>query len=351
MDVPQWLKPQGCKGYEFEYGGGRHWAPDFEDAIFQRAHFRLIRELGQRYGKHPDVDLIDIGSVGLWGEWHMSQTKVVGSGEPVPLPSPQTRLAIIDAWREAFPAKPKVMLIGDIEGMRHAVQNGCGWRADCLGDMGGFSKNWHHMRDLYPQHAEQAGAGDAWKQAPVAFESCWDMQKWQREGWDIRHIFDYALALHVSYMNNKSAPIPEGARSEVERFLRKIGYRLVLRKLEHEGRVKAGEKLAVSMAWENVGVAPPYGDYLVAFRLALQSGRKEGEAVSVGNSSIRGWLPGKKEVVESITVPSRLAAGRYELAVAVVEPLPSEPAVKLANFGRAPDGWYPVSRVEVTDAD
>ena len=29
-------------------------------------------------------------------------------------------------------------LIGDLEGMKHAIQNGCGWRADCLGDMGGF---------------------------------------------------------------------------------------------------------------------------------------------------------------------------------------------------------------------
>ncbi|MBI2927865.1 MAG: DUF4832 domain-containing protein [Verrucomicrobia bacterium] len=281
----------------------------------------------------------------------MSQTKVVGSGEPVPLPSLQTRLTIIDACRDAFPAKAKVMLIGDIEGMRHAVQNGCGWRADCLGDMGGFSKNWNHMRDLYPQHVQQAGAGEVWKQGPVAFESCWDMQKWKREGWDVRHIFDYALGMHVSYMNNKSAPIPDGTRGEVERFLRKIGYRLVLRRLEHEARVKTGEKLAVSMGWENVGVAPPYGDHLVAFRLARQGEAKEKAIVSVGKTSIRGWLPGKKEVAESVAVPSKLAAGTCELAVAVVEPLTDEPAVRLANLGRDPAGWYPVSRVEVTEAE
>jgi hypothetical protein len=28
---------------------------------------------------------------------------------------------------------------------QYAVHHGCGWRADCLGDMGGFSKSWSHM--------------------------------------------------------------------------------------------------------------------------------------------------------------------------------------------------------------
>ena len=68
-----------------------------------------------------------------------------------------------------------------------------------LGDMGGFSQTWNHMDNLYLQQISRTGAGDAWKQAPVAFESCWDMRKWKESGWDIRHIFDYALQCHASY--------------------------------------------------------------------------------------------------------------------------------------------------------
>src|SRR4029078_11347962 len=134
MYVPDWLKAKGCKGFEYQYDGRgpKHWVPDMEDPIFQKAHFRFIEELGKRYDAHPDLDLVDIGTVGLWGEWHMSSTNV-------PLPSPETRRKIIDAWRGAFSRTPKVMLIGDVDGMRHATHNGCGWRADCLGDMGGFS--------------------------------------------------------------------------------------------------------------------------------------------------------------------------------------------------------------------
>jgi hypothetical protein len=102
-DVPAWLKEQGCRGIEFTYGGRKHWVPDFADPLFQAKHFRLIRELGRRYDDHPDLDLVDIGSVGLWGEWHMSGTQVVGSDQSVSLPSPEILQAIIDAWCAAFP--------------------------------------------------------------------------------------------------------------------------------------------------------------------------------------------------------------------------------------------------------
>ena len=42
MDVPAWLKDQGCRGVEFTYGGDKHWVPDFTDERFQAAHLRLI---------------------------------------------------------------------------------------------------------------------------------------------------------------------------------------------------------------------------------------------------------------------------------------------------------------------
>jgi hypothetical protein len=342
MYVPQWLKDRGCKGFEYQRGGRgpKHWVPDMDDPIFQNAHFRLIEELGDRYDGHPDLDLVDIGSVGLWGEWHMS-------GTGVDMPSPGTRLAIIDTYIKAFPRTPKVMLIGDIEGMKHATRNGCGWRADCMGDMGGFSKTWNHMEHSYPQHIEKSEAAEVWKTAPVAFESCWDMRKWKEEGWDIRYIFDYALNYRVSYHNNKSAPIPEGTRHEVERFLRKMGYRLVLRQMEHVRTVARGASLPISMIWENVGVAPPYRDYLLALRLADVN--SEEAFVFVGKTSIKGWLPGEIETSESFKLPGDLRPGRYKLALAVVDPDTRDPAIRLAIAGRTEDGWYLLSHIEVTE--
>ncbi len=338
--VPEWLRANGCPGFEYEYQRKRrtYWVPDMDSAAFQEPHLRLIRELGARYDGHPGLDLVDIGSVGLWGEWHMS-------GTGVELPSVETRLAIIDAYCEAFVKTRKVMLIGDEEGMRHALARGCGWRADCLGDMGGFSETWNHMEHCYPQQIAKTRAEEAWQKAPVAFESCWDMRKWRREGWDVRAIFDYALEYHVSYVNNKSAPIPEGMRAEVERLLRRMGYRLVLRRVEHRQKASAGAVLSLSMVWENFGVAPPYGDYVLALRLTDRQG---GRAVTqVTDTAVKGWLPGEVRVAPALQVPRDLRPGGYELAVGVVDPDTREPAVRLAMGGGTEDGWYPVSEIEV----
>jgi hypothetical protein len=235
------------------------------------------------------------------------------------------------------------MLIGDIDGMRRATERGCGWRGDCLGDMGGFSKNWNHMDNLYPEHVAKSGAQNAWKRGPVAWESCWEMRKWVREGWNVRRIFDYALDYHASYLNNKSAPLPDGVRPEIERFLRKLGYRLVLRRLEHAPTLTPGSPFTVTLHAENVGVAPPYGDYVWAVRLSDARGKTS--AIGTG-PTIRGWLPRKRTSVLRLRVPGRLARGRYTLSVGVVEPKTKAPAVRLAIAGRDKTGWYPLSHIE-----
>jgi hypothetical protein len=347
LDVPAWLKEQGCRGFEFDYGGGKHWVPDFADPHFQQAHFRLIAELGRRYDGHPDLDLVDIGSVGLWGEWHMSGTTQTDTGQPVALPELKVQMAIIDAWCQAFPTTCKVIQIGCQEGMAQAAARQCGWRADCLGDMGGFSKTWNHMDNFYLQQLTNTGALETWKSGPVAFESCWDMRKWKETGWDIPYIFDYALRCHASYMNNKSAPIPPGARSQVESFLRRLGYRLAIRSIEHAATVRQGDDLKLNIDWENAGVAPPYRDYFVAiqFRDSLRTDVKP--IVIVTQESIRGWLPGKRQ--SALWLKPAIPPGRYSyrLAVGVVDRDTRIPAVRLAIAGRDSQGWYPLSQIEI----
>jgi len=281
---------------------------------------------------------MDIGSVGLWGEWHMSDTGV-------DMPTTETRRRVLDAYLAAFRKTPLVMQIGDLEGLKYATSRGAGWRADCLGDMGGFSRNWSHMSNLYPQQIERAGIAEVWKRAPVALETCWTMRKWVEEGWDIQYIFDWALAHHASYVNNKSSPIPEGTRPLVENLLRVLGYRFVLRSVEHSAEVARGQVLEVRMVWENVGVAPCYFDYRLAIALADSQGVRR--VVDVGGHTTRKWFPKEFELTEALSVPGDLPPGEYEIQIAVVDPSTKEPVVQLAIAGRRADGWYPISRLTV----
>ncbi|MCJ7749698.1 MAG: DUF4832 domain-containing protein [Armatimonadetes bacterium] len=337
---PEWLREKGCRGFEYhrQRKAGPRWVPDLEDTLFQEAHFRLIRELGKRYDGHPDLDHVDIGSVGLWGEWHMA-------GTDVELPSLEARYAIVDSYLQAFPKTLKMIVLNDVNALTRATSSGCGWRADCLGDIPGFSDDdWNHMENMYPQRVKDSRSEEVWKTAPVAWETCGDMRRWVQRGLDIRYIFDYALDYHASNLNNKSAPIPEGARPEIERFLCKLGYRLLLKNLEHDPIVTPGSALNVKMEWENVGVAPPYRDNVLSFRLTDSTGK---QFFLVTDTSIKGWLPGNVAAAERLTLCAEVAPGQSELALAVVDATTREPAVRLAIEGRTEDGWYPLSSVEV----
>ena len=164
---------------------------------------------------------------------------------------------------------------------------------------------------------------------------------------DIGYIFDYALRCHASYLDNKSAPIPSGTRAEIERFLRRLGYRLVIRNVEHDAIMQTGTQTRLTIAWENIGVAPPYRDYRLALRLKNTADDTLKPWDTVTDMSIRGWLPGLRETAMPLRLPGSISPGIYELAVGVLDPENRKPAVRLAIAGRDTEGWYPVSRVEV----
>ena len=101
------------------------------------------------------------------------------------------------------------------------------------------------------------------------------------------------------------------------------------------------------MIWENVGVAPPYRDYLLAFRITnIESGNV---FVSLSDTSIKGWLPGEIEFTESLKLPEDFKPGRYEIALAILDPNTRKPVIHLAIDGRADDGWYPLSQIELAE--
>ncbi len=360
---PAWLKEVGGKILEVQYGTGPGPAlpiPDLDDPVVLEKHLDFIKRLGERYDGHPDIDHIDLGSVGWWGEWHLSNA--TGAS----MPTAENQKKIVDTYLSAFKKTQLLALIGGGALLTYATQHGTGWRADCLGDLGGFSKTWCHMRKGYPFWIQQAGVQEAWRTAPVAWESCWDMRRWVQENWPLRFIFNYALALHGSLLNNKSVPLPEGeaVRAEIIRFLRRLGYRLVLRELAHPAAAVAGRPFELSMKWQNVGSAPCYRPYRVAYRLIGADGQSR---VFVGGVAVNKWLPGSvplfteefykgtwdlpngevAEVKDSVALPADLPAGSYRLSLAVVGGEPPAPVIRLGIQGRGADGWYPLSSVEV----
>ena len=62
------------------------------------------------------------------------------------------------------------------------------------------------------------------------------------------------------------------------------------------------------------------------------------------------WLPGDAVFEDPLFVPEDLAAGNYELSVAMLGPLTLQPAIRLGIEGRGTDGWYALGKLRVSPA-
>ncbi|MGE3151113.1 MAG: DUF4832 domain-containing protein [Nitrospiraceae bacterium] len=336
---PRWLLEKGVASIKETDG----IFPDYNNPLFLEYHEKLIKAFGERYGASPDIDHVDIGSVGCWGEWntacclpeHLPQCQTF-------FPSEANQIRITDWYIHYFPQVPLVSLHSGL--LKYGAERGAGWRGDCFGDYGYFTPTWNHMEHAYAPVLRDSVIGDAWKRGPVQFEVCGVMQDWYDKGFDIDRILQQGLDWHVSVLNAKSAPVPKVWRSKVEQFLKKMGYRLVLREFSHQAEAGAGSPFELQSRWENVGVAPVYRPWPLAYRLRNESEQVVAQWTS--KADLRRWLPGERyQVEDATTLPEQLPAGRYQIEVAVLDETGRAPLVDLAIAGRRVDRWYPVSAV------
>jgi len=146
-------------------------------------------------------------------------------------------------------------------------------------------------------------------------------------------------------LNAKSSPVPASWRARVDEFLKKFGYRFVLRELTHTAEVRPGGTLLLKSLWENKGVAPIYHPWPLWYRLRSDDDRVVATWRSAAN--LMSWLPGPHAVEEVTVVPEEIPPGTYKLDIAVLGEDGKTAHVELAISGKRPDKWYPISNVTV----
>jgi len=332
-DVPDWYREMvGETGKLPE----ERWRVDPEDPRYVEHFTDMVRDLGNRYDGHPSLETVDISIVGWWGE-----------GAGTDKLSDRTREALLDAYLEAFQKTNLVWVLRDIKSIDYLKsKRDIGWRVDCIGDLGFWAKEqggWCHMYDYYPQALMELGMQDAWKKGPVTLEDCMTMLQWQKKGYDVDYVIDQTLKWHISSFNAKSSPVPKEWWPSVNRWLRKMGYRYVLRRFSYPDFVRPDSRLSFRAWWENKGVAPIYSQYTLALRLKSE---KRSEVFRLGED-IRKWLPGDIVYNDAVFLPHDMAEGLYDLQLAILDPRTQEPAIKLAIEGRQPDGWYQLGKITV----
>ena len=123
---PKWLFDSGCKGFEYVVGGDDPTSggqriprlePDYADPLYLAKHRAFLEALGKRYDGRPDMEFLDIGSYGVWGEWHTTH--------PAPI---EVRKQIVDMYLGAFRHTPLVFMSDDAEVLPYAwsMARACG---------------------------------------------------------------------------------------------------------------------------------------------------------------------------------------------------------------------------------
>ena len=336
---PKWLFDAGCRSYDYVRGGEDTMSggkrieriePDYGDPLFLEKHANLIRKLGERYDGHPRVEFIDIGSYGIWGEWHTP------NGKPW-----EVRKLIIDMYLEAFPSTPLAQMSDDAQALAYSTGKGAGFRRD------GIGSPWHEENWIgSKKYAQVEGFADVWKRAPVVFEWFGPYDFLVRREWSFDSAVNFILANHVTFINDNLGKVPEEQMPKLQKLARLAGYRFVLREVSHRAEVAPGGRLAVRMKWSNVGVGRLIRRHPMVLYL-LDSEGKIATRTPQAEVDVSAWLPGDHGAVGELDVPASLPLGEYTLGVALVDPETNEPAIRLAVEVPAPGRLHQISRVRV----
>ena len=335
---PAWLFAAGCKSFDYLVGGDDPTSggqriprrePDYADPVYLAKHGAFLKALGARYDGHPAVEFLDIGSYGVWGEWHTKH--------PAPV---ETRRQIVDLYLQAFRRTPLVFMSDDAEVLGYALEHGTGFRRDGVGSPW-HEENWIGSR----KYAGVAGMAETWTRAPVVFEWFGDYAYLQSRQWSFEAAVKFMLNHHVTLINDNLGRFPPEARPLVDQLTRRAGARLVPRRLLHPARIVPGATATLRLTWANVGVARLNREYVLQFHLL----DAEGRSVVVGRATAdpRTWLPGETEIQESLAVPASVAPGDYRLAVALEDPRGQRPPFRLAIDTPQVDGRHVLSRISV----
>lgn len=338
--IPEWIaniSPINCTNFP------GIMLPDLDNSVVQGHIEDLLREMGARYDRHPDVHSIEINFYGWSGEGHF-----YNCGDNLGIPSHAAQRWLANKHYEYFPSLP---IIGPVHAQETNQQltihmydaygdtRGAGVFLDCWGDSSHQNSKYPSWLNIISKRGDNNW--DAWEKGIIKLEPC------NLPASDIPASTQWALDYHASFIGNKNHSFPDAYLGDIINKLKRLGYRLVLRELTHPADASQRGTISVRMDIDNIGVAPPYRDYYLAIRLKSLSN----EHIYTSDRSVKHWLPGSHTETLSFTVPYVLENGIYELAVAIVDEFNHEPAIMMPIEGlNKTDKWHTVSQININSS-
>jgi len=341
--LPAWLYDEiEGDGTWYDNDRGRSgFSPNYANKILIGAHQRLVAALGQRYNQDPNVAFIQLGSLGHYGEWHVSDR--AGS-----MPSAGVTATYVEHYREAFPDKLLLFRrpVSQIQGLAAGLYN------DMIGDPSQTDRwlNWIATGgdESFP---DMIASPDFWQHGPSGGEFA--------NGDPYRYLTDETLpetirqieASHTSFIG-PAAPVKletDETRNNALSILDLLGYQYQIVYTSYPRMVKPGDTIFLQQLWKNTGNSPMYYNWPVQIRLRNQESQLAGEWFA--DTDIRTWLPGSVDFTTQITIPAQLAPGIYSWSVSIIDPENHLPGIQLVNEDQQEDGFYGIGQIVVVEGN
>ena len=362
---------------------GWHWPSDFPaetrskddntpstggyfDPTFQDRMKKLIKKLGEAWDNDPRVAYVEMGLIGEFGEQHCPnistywkpclQTFHVENRTWIP----GIEKTLGDAFKEAFKNK-KVMV-------RYAYEF-----EDY--EYGVYWDSWAIDEEEERGYNSIMRRGDLWKNAVIGGEITWAYASL----WNAGHrsledclksdktrslIVNQIRGLHCNHLGGVTWAKwnDDNFRAHAADLHKMMGYRFTLKDFKYPTRLEPGASFEVSFKVKNTGSSPFYYDWPVEISLMDPETREVVWKQTLKTPEISKWYPGDNwdktknayqvpaelySVSETLVLPDNLKAGKYAIAISVLDPAGMLPSLRFAAFNYWNGGRHPMGYVGV----
>lgn len=331
MDIPEWLyEKTEHAGTWYDTSLGCGFAPDYNNEQFIRYHTKAVKAMGEYLGQDGLISYVELGSLGHWGEWHVSYADGIQR-----LPKEVVRDQYVSDWAAAFPDAMLLMR----RPFSHASKYKTGLYNDMTGDPGeteAWLKEIKNGGDL--SQTDEKGVivsmSDYWKTAPSGGEFTSSLSMEELLDKNLSQTTELIRRSHTTFLgpNIANRKYSQG----YDTVLRNMGYRLWISKAVLSWNLR-GTRLELS--WQNDGVAPFYKNWLVWIYVTDTDGNVvEKKQVELSLPSV---LPGKTIKTETQLDTEKLLKlieKKYNLSVGIEDPMTGKTSLRMTMLCEYKDG-------------
>ncbi|MGG4146512.1 DUF4832 domain-containing protein [Paenibacillus algorifonticola] len=339
-------------------GNNMGFSPNYSSAYLIERHKLAIEAIAARYNTNErPVAFVQIGSIGHWAEFHTwpyvgpnGEANYTGAFPPNAISN-----QYVQHYIDAFAGKEDKMQVLIRRSIALAKTNNKGMVMGMFNDVFGHKDSFDADWGWYT--GTQNGYWDDIGQQQPAHANFWETRISGGEFYGGTSGMTAALTTGSGFTEtqrqtelskpswlgpNSPASLAVGStlQSNIDTLKKRMGYHFVVKEISHPAAI-TGSSLATTIKVENKGVQHfPFG---WPVEIQLRSGNTI-VAKKTTTADLRTWKTGTYTITDSIPVTG-LAAGTYDIAIAIISPQTNAPGVDFANTNRLADGAFKLSSV------